>query len=66
MSEANKYHFPGYPGGKQPKKPKEHIYKAISIEVIQTVLQIKAKKYHAVYQSTWIEPKSNFNLTKMQ
>ena len=27
MSEANKYHFPGYPGGKQPKKPKEHIYK---------------------------------------
>ena len=27
MSEANKYHFPGFPGGKQPKKTKEHIYK---------------------------------------
>ena len=22
MSEANKYHFPGFPGGKQPKKAK--------------------------------------------
>ena len=25
--EWSKYYFPGYPGGKQPKDPNEHIYK---------------------------------------
>ena len=64
MSEANTI-FQAFQVENSLKTQGTHLYAKL-IGVIQTVLQLKPKKYHAVYQKHMAEPKSNFNLRKIQ
>ena len=63
MSEANKYHFPGYPGGKQPKNPRNTFISKIN-RSYSNGFTIKGKRIPYGWSKHMEKSKSNFNLTE--
>ena len=63
MSEANKYHFPGYPGGKQPKNPRNTFISNFN-RSYSNGLANKGKRIPCSWSKHMEKSKSNFNLTE--
>ena len=62
--EWSRHHFPGFPGGKQPLKPKEHNIKLNYNEIFKWFTKTKAKAYGKLKSNfTW--PKTYENHQKI-